>query len=161
VVFAAKPTIRLGCFKNCSLLSTENKSNEMVFGKMTGGANWVWYVPSKVGDSTVLEFSNWKQPIGCIVLPFLSNKVQQMKLGEQSTAGENVWSNADSKVRGRTWRGISLQAFTPRIRAKKCTKEIALPDPVPVMVVSLYYASSPIHFGERDNVQDFGIGCRG
>jgi hypothetical protein len=106
-----------------------------------GGANWAGTEQYK--ETLQFGILNLKQPIRSITF-----YIEELRAsGEQSTAGGNVWSYADSKSVGGLG-GAFLCRHSLQEYEQKCTRRITLPDPV-----HRWFVTHSIHFGERENVQ--------
>jgi hypothetical protein len=113
---------------------------EELFGvHQTGPTEWfledaggkLGLVPSKVGDSTVLEFSNLKQPIGSIT--FFTMKSYGPKWEDSRL---RVETSGRMRTQSSPWEDLAAERFFEGIHSKNTsemyTEKIALPDPIPV-----------------------------
>jgi hypothetical protein len=93
------------------------------------GGGKLGLVPSNIGDSTVLEFSNLKQPIRSITF---------FTLKSYGPKWENSQLRVETSGRMRTqspWEDLAEHFFAgihSKNTSEMYTEEIALPDPVPV-----------------------------
>jgi hypothetical protein len=93
------------------------------------GGGKLGLIPSNMGDSTVLEFSNLKQPIGSITFFTLKSYGSKWK-------NSLLRVQASSQMRTQSpWEDLAEHFFSgihSKNTSEMYTEEIALPDPVPV-----------------------------